>query len=642
MFMGEQAVHQCSAERWRLQNAELERACPRLERRTRWRLRNAKLKRPCQRPEACVGDPAGQSSPDTTLQPVSLQEVGVWDEVPLVSHVCAAFTEDAWEDSGDVKLEEPECATQNSYVGERQTDDTLDASCVNHGDVKLEDPERAAKNSCMGESETDDAIDSTASDCSEWEAGSEYTGLASHCSSLQKARSSRAVANTTWADVAKRAATATSSSAGAKGQRTTLPPPVAAQAPCRKVSIGPTSCFDGLWAGRGEVRGKTFFWKDGPRAPLRLLGNRELELRLDGRRHRGVLKDDGRLHWDDGDVWSRETLDGVWAGRGEVEGKMLFWKDGPSIPLRLIGDSELELTLDGRRHRGMLRGDGNLHWEDGDIWTREGEASGSSGFGFQLHSEVQLARGCDGVPAGEVGKVVGFTSQHVEVKFLVKILRCLPADLKKGCAAPSAWKVPQARSSTDRGSTIDRAVPRQSTSARREKIVDAALGRPVAAAFSLQEAPLESSNSDRSAQVGKAARHQAVATVRRERPAEPATGKLCASGTSIAACAAVAPRAAAGNTWAVVDSSWYTGVAKYSRGSMAWLQCKALQGRFPEQDIFLHRTECRGGEMPRQWDRVSFRLAMGSDGNPRAVQARPEEGADAISAADWFAARRKL
>jgi len=142
-----------------------------------------------------------------------------------------------------------------------------------------------------------------------------------------------------------------------------LVPPVRAQVPCSKVS-GLTRCFNGLWAGRGEVNGKTFFWKDGPRAPLRFLGSRELELTLDGRRHRGVLKDDGKLHWDDGDVWSRDTLNGVWAGRGEVNDKMLFWKDGPSTPLRLIGDIGLEVMLDGRRHCGVLRADGNLHWED--------------------------------------------------------------------------------------------------------------------------------------------------------------------------------------------------------------------------------------------------------------------------------------
>jgi len=56
---------------------------------------------------------------------------------------------------------------------------------------------------------------------------------------------------------------------------------------------------------------------------------------------------------------------------------------------------------------------------------------------------------------------------------------------------------------------------------------------------------------------------------------------------------------------------------------MAWLSCEELQARFPEQDVFLHKSDCCAEAMPRQMDRVFFRLVV-ADGNPKALEARTE------------------
>jgi len=72
-----------------------------------------------------------------------------------------------------------------------------------------------------------------------------------------------------------------------------------------------------------------------------------------------------------------------------------------------------------------------------------------------------------------------------------------------------------------------------------------------------------------------------------------------------------------------------TGVVKWSRGSMAWLSSEELQTRFPDQEVFLHRSECRGEVMPRQWDRMVFRL-MVADGKPKALDARTEAAHQAV------------
>lgn len=88
------------------------------------------------------------------------------------------------------------------------------------------------------------------------------------------------------------------------------------------------------------------------------------------------------------------------------------------------------------------------------------------------------------------------------------------------------------------------------------------------------------------------------------------------------------------------DTTWYTGIVTFSRGSMAWIQCEALQERFPERNIFVHRNVWSEGRMPKQWDRICFRMEI-DDGNLKAYQARYPEEEVRISAADYLAARRK-
>merc|ERR1712117_275006 len=97
---------------------------------------------------------------------------------------------------------------------------------------------------------------------------------------------------------------------------------------------------------------------------------------------------------------------------------------------------------------------------------------------------------------------------------------------------------------------------------------------------------------------------------------------------------------------ASMDATWYTGVVRWSRGSMAWLSCEELKARFPDHDVFLHRSECRDTVMPRQRDRMVFRL-MVDDGKPKALGARTEAAHQAaneslkMSLEEYHASRSK-
>jgi len=74
----------------------------------------------------------------------------------------------------------------------------------------------------------------------------------------------------------------------------------------------------------------------------------------------------------------------------------------------------------------VLKGNGCLHWDDGDVWARSADTQ----FGFCLHAKVCLLRSHLGATAGECGTVVGFTRAFVEVKCAARIVRCLSCDLR--------------------------------------------------------------------------------------------------------------------------------------------------------------------------------------------------------------------
>lgn len=91
----------------------------------------------------------------------------------------------------------------------------------------------------------------------------------------------------------------------------------------------------------------------------------------------------------------------------------------------------------------------------------------------------------------------------------------------------------------------------------------------------------------------------------------------------------------------------FQGIVKSSKGAYAWAVCAALQSKFPDQDVFLHRNKCLDDAMPWQSERVSFTLICDEWGRPQAAQfwraAQPRKTAEQemIDAKDWYAARFK-
>merc|ERR1712232_1302226 len=386
--------------------------------------------------------------------------------------------------------------------------------------------------------------------------------------------------------------------------------------------------FDGSWNNRGVIRGNVLTWLDGPTTRVLYTSATSLAVVLGDITYNGELLGDGRLLWDDGDVWTRQSFfDGLWSNRGLIDGNILKWTDGP--PTRpVIKGQTLEVELDGHTFHGELRADGRLHWDDGDVWERhilavgdiiqakaavEFMVNGTEIFGagdegivtrvgentfdvawkrtgmssayyvksfanaFKLISEaskcnfskfdqVVTSEGTRGVPKGQVGNVVGFTQDLVEVQFQSCICKCLPDGLRH-------WK-------HNAGSS------REQSCMEKQKLPTIPQPRSIGNTRRVTSAQLEERTS----------KCKAIPVVLASRAAD-------------AAIPSEIP----------IDSKRYEGVVWWSRGSMAWISCKALAARFPGYDVFLHKNNCDA--MPKQKERVSFRLTLDLNGNPKALRA---------------------
>jgi hypothetical protein len=384
---------------------------------------------------------------------------------------------------------------------------------------------------------------------------------------------------------------------------------------------------------------------------------------FEGRVHHGELLEDACLHWDDGDVWRRDSnpihklcLDGSWVGRGNIEGNVLSWLNGPTVPIKKVSPVQLEVCLDGQVHCGKLEEDGFLHWDDGDVWVREvlestRKCPAVSRFGFRLYAEV-LHNHQD---KKELGTVVGFTGELVEVKFRRCIQRCSPANLEEpgqdvnkspasskamslqNPAGPSKKHVGAVSSDCDRREAKMAIASRPSEGSSWAQVVTRRVEGPVDKFAGLSEAR---------------SLHNPA------RPSKQRVGPSSSPCDRSEAKVAIAARPSEDASWAKADSpspvssadprvgGHHRGIVRWARGSMAWIRCKALVGWFPDRDVFLHRNECSGGVMPHQWEEVDFRLELDCNGNPKAVQAtvRGEKPSQRtmVSAAEWFAERAKM
>jgi len=299
-----------------------------------------------------------------------------------------------------------------------------------------------------------------------------------------------------------------------------------------------------------------------------------------------------------------------------------------------------------------------VQWDDGDIWRRE-ESLVTSQTAMEMYAPVQLSKAIAGMPAGQRGFVVGFTSDKVEVKFPKKVMQCLVTDLQMYTSSHTplrqqAWgaaHLPSLQAEVRTGRTDPEDDSRSKSRARVNVLRESPEGQKPALR-KVEQIPAAGSRcevqkSQTVVRKGTAEKSEALTRQKfaprnveqipearkRELPKSQNVVRKCIAEKSLPSSmgtsdqppttGSVASAPSRQKTAASAGAKWYTGVVKWSRGSLAWLACEELQARFPDQDVFLHRNDCRDEAMPRQWDRMVFHLLV-ADGKPRALDARSE------------------
>eukprot|EP00931_Biecheleriopsis_adriatica_P110347 TRINITY_DN8460_c0_g1_i1.p1 TRINITY_DN8460_c0_g1~~TRINITY_DN8460_c0_g1_i1.p1 ORF type:complete len:984 (-),score=268.14 TRINITY_DN8460_c0_g1_i1:31-2982(-) len=152
---------------------------------------------------------------------------------------------------------------------------------------------------------------------------------------------------------------------------------VAQKAECQQLEGA--HCIDGCWVGasRAEIRNGKVLCETGVSSDIEVDVQGNATMIVDGERIYGNFRDDGKLYWEDGDVWTREQhcrqqLDGCWVGaeRAEIRSGKVMWETGISSDIEFGDQGNVSMILDGKQFYGKLGDDGKLYWEDGDIWTR--------------------------------------------------------------------------------------------------------------------------------------------------------------------------------------------------------------------------------------------------------------------------------
>merc|ERR1719189_3089427 len=343
--------------------------------------------------------------------------------------------------------------------------------------------------------------------------------------------------------------------------------------------LSPPTCdlqesdFDGDW-NRGTICGRTLTWNEGEVVALTIISGRTLQLTYVGSAYTGELQDDGRLHWDDGDIWTRRhqsssptaalqasDCDGEW-NRGTICGRTLTWNEGEAVTLKIITARKLQLTYLGTTYTGELRDDSRLHWDDGDIWTRP-----------HLKSTVVVPSGC-----------------------LITPLRLTTTGARS--AKPCCQQKPE--------EDVQRQVAPSPPSAPKMSEIGGGLAARVAA---------------------KSVHRRTL------RDISVAIESSSPSGALVAAEAVKAQPAAV-----PISQKRYEGIVKYFRGAFGWVVCEELSAVYRGFDVFLHKRDCDA--VPKQNDKVSFRLCLDDLGNPKGVDARLVKAPDMVSARDWFSRGR--
>jgi len=183
--------------------------------------------------------------------------------------------------------------------------------------------------------------------------------------------------------------------------------------------ILPPYAFEGVWV-QARISENTLTWNEGEDVRICALSQTAFLMHYVGIVYYAELCKDGRLHWDDNDVWTRNVeetqisplcsqtpslveqvkssvdvlqdiseapvassvdereiahpcaFEGVWA-QAHISGNTLTWNEGEDVRICPLSQTTFRMHYVDNVYYAELCRDGRLHWDDNDVWTRKVE-----------------------------------------------------------------------------------------------------------------------------------------------------------------------------------------------------------------------------------------------------------------------------
>jgi cold shock CspA family protein len=395
--------------------------------------------------------------------------------------------------------------------------------------------------------------------------------------------------------------------------------------------------FDGMW-GPACINKDVLTWNEGERVPISIRSDRRFFMNYAGKYSLAILGDDGKLHWDDGDVWTRQDTSLHVAVYPP-------WRRGTSCAYLLLPalSSKSEIATESHEDRGELMGE-NLkakapwrcstsknklakHHHESEQCRRQAmptvsEASIATALPEATHLDCDAHQAIAPPTNLQTDEVIGtfpkLKQTNLPPWLRITSRRSLTEKVEKSSSKPEVTSGRQEREKAQ-------------VHTKRVTSFAEALSLPATPAKRMQEAETLDQKPQNTNQ------HESTST------SIPRQQEQVQSQAAIAANASPEqskqPRGKCVIVSAPSSSKRYDGFVKYFRGTFGRIESAEVVKQYPDSDVFVHINDC--GFRPRQWDKVSFQLAEDHNGNPKAVRVSAWKEPSHIDARDWFASNRE-
>jgi hypothetical protein len=403
--------------------------------------------------------------------------------------------------------------------------------------------------------------------------------------------------------------------------------------------------FDGMW-GPACISKGVLTWSEGEEVVISVLNERRFSMNYVGKSFVADLDNDGRLHWDDGDVWTRtDTKPNVAVYPPWRRGTSCAYLLLPALPKKSEAAMESLQDRDERsQHNLKVKAPWRRSTSKSELVDDHHKSQRCRLQIMQKSSEPAVALaspqatqlGCDAkalatrtqVPTklqkDEVTAVFSKTRQTNLPPWLrATSRRSLAEQAEMSPAKPRVVSGSQEREEAD--------VP-----TRRATSFAEVLSRPAPLVRLLQEPNTLRQKSQNITQ------HESLRTITPGQQEQVRSLNLASEAASIPNASAEKSRQSRGKSVIVsapTSSKQYEGFVKYFRGAFGRIESAEAMKQYPDVDVFVHINDCNF--RPRQWDRVSFQLAEDHNGNPKAVRVSAWKEPSHIDARDWFALDRE-